>query len=343
MKPTPNDGRHPRERGAIAAFTGIVLMTLVGMTVVGVDLGRLAFTATEVQAVAEVAATGYARSWLNTLASGGSTNDATHAGEAMQVIDGNNINGDAAESANIQGYERGRYEFTTNGPFVPGGSPENAVRATATETVTNFFGALFGTPETTVTKTAVATLTCGSRARTLPLAVGDCQFEGFDGPEDCDDLPSLTQQNVHVDDSCWTSLSTTDPANANDISDYISAICGLGGTTPPPPVSEGQDIRVAEGGMASVCQTVRDCFDAGVTEFIVPVVACEGASATTVCAAKGSGSLTINGFARIVLSARPACTGSPKTIPLQAFCNTDPTDGVGGNCDFGNFKVAMVE
>ena len=147
MKTMPDHDRHPRERGAILAFTGIVLMTLVGMTVVGVDIGRLAFTATEVQTVAEVAATGYARSWLNGLAAGDDPSDATCAAEALQVVDGNSIDGQAAAPGNIEGYERGFFDFDTHGPFsasVPGGETANAVRATATTTVSNFFGALFG-------------------------------------------------------------------------------------------------------------------------------------------------------------------------------------------------------
>jgi hypothetical protein len=51
----------------------------------------------------------------------------------------------------------------------------------------------------------------------------------------------------------------------------------------------------------------------------------------------------ISGFAKIVLTSRPVATGNPKYIPLASFCNTDPTEGSGGNCSFGNFKVAMVQ
>lgn len=339
----PRERKH--EKGAILAFTGIVLLTLVGMTVVGVDLGRLAFTASEVQTVAEVAATGYANAWLADLPSGGECQEGTnspYAARTLEVVSGNSIDGDPADAANIEAYECGHYNFDSGRPrFTRGGEPANAVRATATATVTNFFASLFGNSETTVQKMAVATLTCGDRARTLPLAIGDCQFDAFEGPEDCADLPTLTQQNVHVDDSCWTSLHPSDPANTNTIRGYIETICGTN-NTPPPPVQKGQEILVSEGQKTPLCQAVRACYNAGIREFTVPVVRCEAAS--TVCAAQHSGSLTVVGFARIELAdPGPNCSGNPKFIPLHAFCATDPTEGVGGSCDFGLFKVVMAD
>ena len=119
----------------ILAFTGIALLTLVGMTVVGVDLGRLAFTATEVQAVAEVAATGYAHAWIKgTTTNGTDPGDGTCQTEALTVVDANRIDGKVANAGNIESYERGFYDYDTSGPFttaVPNGESSNAVRATA--------------------------------------------------------------------------------------------------------------------------------------------------------------------------------------------------------------------
>jgi hypothetical protein len=340
MKPMPNRDRHPRERGAILAFTGIILMTLVGMTVVGVDLGRVAFTATEVQTVAEVAATGYAHSWLQGLATSGDPGDGTCAAEALQVVDGNSIDGQLASASNIEGYERGFYNFDTNGPFsgaVPGGETANAVRATATDTINNFFGAIFGTPQTTVRKTAVASLTCGSRAQTLPLIVQDCQFGGFDGPDDCPNLPQLSQQNIARDNSCWTSLGSSS-ANTNDIRALIDAQCcatgpGTCNLANYPTVREGQDVTVMNG-QSVLITSLQRCWDNGFREFVVPITPCG-----TMC----NQTNRISGFAAIRLLARPIAQGANSQFTLASFCNTDPTQGVGGNCDFGNFKVAMVE
>jgi len=334
----------PHERGAILAFTGMALLTLIGLTVVGVDLGRLAFTATEVQTVAEVAATGYAHAWLKGAASpAGDPGDTACAAEALPVVGGNRIDAATATASNIESYERGFYDFDTGGPFttaVPGGETPNAVRATATATVDNFFASVIGAAQSTVRKDAVATLTCGSRAAPLPLAVQDCQFEAFDGPEDCSELPELTEQTINVDNACWAA-----PLDASfDIVPWINAICGLNGQTETPPsVQEGETINVSEGNHTSACQAVRDCWDVGIKEFTVAIVPCFDETGDVQCASHGSGNLPVTGFARIELSSRPICTGTPKTFTLHSFCNAAPTDGVGGNCSFGNFKVAMVE
>jgi len=343
MKPMTNRQKTPpRERGAILAFTGIALLTLVGMTVVGVDLGRLAFTATEVQGVAEVAATGYAHAWLQGASTGGDPGDGACAADALTVVDGNRIDAQQATAANIERYERGFYDYDTDGPFtaaVPAGETANAVRATATATVSNFFAALFGAPQSTVRKTAVATLTCGSRAQPLPIVVQDCQFGGFDGPEDCPDLPTITEQNIHEENSCWTSLMTDASASASRIVDMIAQQCCPAGpgncTLPPdyPTVSEGQDIQVING-QSSALKALQTCWDNGFREFLVPV---------TPCGTPCNQSNQVSGFANITLTERPIATGSPKYFSLSSFCNaSDDLEGQGGNC-LGAFKVGMVE
>jgi hypothetical protein len=333
--------KRSRQRGAILAFTGIALLTLLGMTVVGVDLGRLAFTATEVQTVAEVAATGYAHAWLKGESSPtGDPGDGACATDAMTVIDGNRIDGRRAARANIEGYERGFYNFSTNGPFttaIPAGESPNAVRATATATVDNFFASLLGSSRSTVRKNAVATITCGNRAQPLPIMVQDCQFGGFDSPDDCADLPRLTQQNIHEEDSCWTSLSS-ESANAASIRDLIAAQCCPGGGScdlPPgyPEVSEGQVVSVINGQATTLVKAMQDCWDNGHRNFVVPI---------TPCGTPCNQSNTISGFANIELTARPVAQGPSKYVSLGSFCNSKQLEGRGGKC-FGVFKVAMVE
>jgi hypothetical protein len=342
MNPVTNrQDAHPRERGSILAFTGIALLTLVGMTVVGVDLGRLAFTATEVQAVAEVAATGYAHAWLRGLSTGTDPGDGTCAAEALTVVDGNRIDTKKAAAKNIEGYERGFYDFDTDGPFttaVPAGQSANAVRATGTATVNNFFAALFAAPKSTVRKTAVATLTCGTRAQPFPMIIQDCLFGGFDGPEDCPNLPALTQQNVHEEDSCFTSLSGSS-ASTGRISDLIAQACCPGGPgtcdlpADYPSVSQGEDVKVING-QSSMLKALQTCWDNGYREFLVPITPCGAACNQT---------NVISGFANMTLSERPVASGSPKYVALSSFCNaSDEVDGRGGNC-YGAFKVAMVE
>jgi len=321
----------------------MALLTLVGMTVVGVDLGRLAFTATEVQTVAEVAATGYAHAWLEGVKNGGSDpGDGACAADALKVVRGNRIDAKQAAIANIEGYERGFYDPDTSGPFttgVPAGETANAVRATATTTVDNFFASVFGAPKSVIRKTAVATVTCGNRAQPLPLVVQDCSFGGFDGPEDCPGLQQLTQQNVHEENTCWTSLSDDQSANTSVIGDLIAAHCCAAGPgncpLPPgyPKVSEGDAIRVMNG-QSSLLKAMQQCWDDGFREFLVPI---------TPCGTPCNQANQVSGFANIVLTTRPVATGNPKSLSLASFCNANPEiEGWGGKC-LGDYKVAMVE
>lgn len=356
-----------RERGAILAFTGMALLTLVGMTVVGVDLARLAFTATEVQTVAEVAATAYAREWINQnqqgLTGACTGNPVDPCGTAaLQVIDGNRINGQQATNTNIASYELGAYDFASFGPFRPGatstgGQDVPAVRANATATVNNFFAAMVGAPTSVVTKSAVATLTCRSDEAPIPLAVGDCAFGGFDGPEDCEDLPLLSQQNVHLDNSCWTNLGNgPSGVPASTIRNWIHAACGLSDGPNPPTVSVGDTVDVNTGGKVPGCTALQDCWDAGLKTFIVPVIPCVGGVVACESSAQRT---TISGFAKIELSSRPICSPSEgtcmcagnvpcppaenKCVQLHAICASNPGGGGGGNCSFGLMSVAMVE
>src|SRR5262245_16443309 len=46
-----------RERGQALAFVGIAMMLFVALAVIGIDVGRLAFTAAETQSIADAAAT----------------------------------------------------------------------------------------------------------------------------------------------------------------------------------------------------------------------------------------------------------------------------------------------
>jgi hypothetical protein len=320
----------------------MALLTLVGMTVVGVDLGRLAFTATEVQTVAEVAATGYAHAWLQGVKNGGDPGDGACAADALRVVRGNRIDTKQAANANIERYERGFFDPDTDGPFttaVPAGKTANAVRATATTTVDNFFASVFGTPKSVVRKTAVATVTCGNRTRPLPIIVQDCSFGGFDGPEDCASLPQLTQQTVHDENTCWTSLGSAS-ASSNNVRDLIMAQCCPAGPgncmLPPdyPEVSEGQDVSVMNGQATTLLMAMQDCWDAGFREFVVPITPCG-----TPCTQTNE----VSGFANIVLTARPVTKGKSKYISLSSFCNSNPEiQGWGGTCR-GDYKVAMVE
>jgi hypothetical protein len=232
------------ERGAILAFTGIAVMTLVAMAVVGVDLGRLAFTATEVQTVAESAATAYAVAMQR--------DRPNPASDAYQVVAGNSIDGTAATPTNIASFEVGNYSAATQ-TFVPGAEPNNAVRATGTATVNNFFAAIVGDTQSTVQKTATAAIGCPTHGRmVLPIVVGECEFAAFESSNDCSDLPELFQQPG--DNSCWSTLLQNPGGGAETTKSYLPTTCchdgECGGGVPAPSVSIG-DVLYHQNGQAN--------------------------------------------------------------------------------------------
>src|SRR5207244_2741984 len=76
--------RSRRQRGAVLVTVGVALLTFLAMAAVGVDLAHLAFTATEVQSVAEVAATAGAEALIN----GGNVVAEAQTVAARNMVDG---------------------------------------------------------------------------------------------------------------------------------------------------------------------------------------------------------------------------------------------------------------
>jgi hypothetical protein len=335
MAPTPR--ARTGQRGAIAALTGILLLTLVGMTVVGVDVGRVAFTATEVQTVAEVGALGYARAMLRNQVAGSAVRNP--ASDALEVVSGNSIDGQAASASNIASYTTGTWNFTTRS-FTAGGTDPNAVEATGVATVENLFAALpvFSSPTSTVTKTATAAVSCPDVAHVFPLAVGDCSlFDPFRSSDDCDDLPELFQQPR--DNSCWTTLFDGG-GGAGAISNMLPAACcqggNCGGGQTSPLVGIGTTINLFNGQMNSLMHIMEDCIEhEGLTEFVVPIVECDNGVLNC------SGSAEVIGFASLRFT-RVVDQGRDKLFDMEFFCNDEaPVQGQGGEC-LGTETVALV-
>lgn len=343
MNPMTNRDRHARERGAIAAFAGIILMTLVGMTVVGVDLGRLAFTASEVQTIADAGANAYAKCWLIDGANPGAcATPGARETKALEVVAGNLVDGSAAETANVS-FTEGTWDYDTSTFGGPGAEGEQAVRADGTATVSNFFASLFGAPETTVEKSAIAAFSCPSGARPFPIAVGDCMFEDFQSSGDCSDLPRLFQQPR--DNSCWTSFTS----QGGNISDFLPPACcqggNCGGGEPSPSIGVGTEIDLDNGQINVLNHIMEDCVELclddpskcdALTKFVIPIVECNADLLNC------SGSSTVVGFASIQI-VDVLDQGKDKALVLSAFCNTDAAvEGSGGEC-LGTENVALVQ
>jgi len=319
-----------RQRGAALATVGIFMIVIAGMAVLGVDVGRLAYTATEMQVVADAGAVAYAKTMLEN-----EVNDQNESPfvAADGVVEVNSIDGKSASNAAVE-YAVGRFNFDAR-EFRPGGFPANAVRATGSATVENIFAAMFGSDESTVERTAVAAFGGAGEGRpALPLALGDCYFKRFERSDNCSDLPRLTQVPDNTDNSCWTSLRPTG-ANTNEIVDLLPAECCAGGTcgggSPGPLVSVGDDINVVNGSLTKILQILGDCVDKGIDEYVIPIVEC----------GKCNKRAPVVGFATVHLT--EVHTKKGKSIDVDALCRTSGEGGApGGGGNYGLKTLALV-
>jgi len=305
------------ERGAILAFTAIAMVAFLSFAVVGIDLARLAFTATEAQMVADAAATAGASALFE---------NRSAVAQAQIVALQNTIDGRPA-SLGGDAIEIGHYEFATHS-FVAGLTPHNAVRATAQSRISNFIAAILGTPSTVVSKSAVAAAGgVGSDNPVLPITVGECHFDDFQNSMSCADLPTLKQVPNTSENSAWTSLSVTS-SSTDGVRDYLPTSCGGLGLSAPT-LRTGDLISVSGGQNATLLKIIASCVSDGMKDYVIPVVPCGSYSKPVV----------VRGFASIHVDSVKT-TGNKKGINLTTICRT--TRGPVTGESFGTTSVAMV-
>jgi len=309
----PKGRRH--QRGAALAMTGIAMVMIAAMAVIGVDVGHVAFTANEVQALADLSATSYATTLAANLDDGTARDPVA---ETESVVTLNSVGSAPATMDNIASLDPGNYDPATR-QFQAGGTPVNAVRATAVATVPNFFAGIFGDPESTVTRQAIAALTPPGKAPVLPLAIGECFWDIFQNTGDCALLPHFTLVPETIDNSCWTGL-LDGSASASTIAGIIRVYCGLASGTPSR-VGVGDDITLINGKLTPVLRAVQDCLDAGVNEFTVPVIPCNQCNQTGEVLSFAT--ITVSG---VVSTGAAASTG----IYADSVCSVDPPGATGG-------------
>ncbi len=323
MKGTKKNDAGRRQRGSTLAAFVVTAAALFALTAVGLDTGRLATVATEVQTVADTAASAGARALL-----AGATTSAARA-QAQSVVAQNRVNGATAvvQAAQLQ---VGSYNQQT-GAFINGGMPAMAMRATPSVPVQNLFAGILGSSfrTTTVTKTATAaSVGLGQGQPTLPLALGDCHFPSiascFNTPG-C--LPSLTQSPNTSNNTGWTAF-LDDASSAPNISKYMPAACG--GTVAPPPITVGTSISLNNGQIASVLSRVDDCVKKGINTFLIPIVACGG---------NFNQSSQVTGFATVVVT-QVQVHGNPKGLDLSAIFQAVAGPPGGGN--FGTYTIRIL-
>lgn len=308
------------------------MIVLAGMAVVGVDVGRLAYTATETQVVADAGAVAYAKTMLDNEVY---DREDSPFSAADQVVADNSIDGKSASGAKIE-YAVGKFDFDTR-EFRPGGFPANAVRATGAATIDNIFAGLFGDENSTVERLAVAAFGGAGQARpTLPVALGDCFFKRYERSDNCSDLPKLRQVPDGTDNSCWTSLRPTG-ASASEVIELLPEACckggKCGGGKPSPLVSVGDQINVVNGQATSILQILADCVDQGLDEYVIPIVEC----------GKCNQVAPVVGFATLTLT-RVADTGKNKGLDVDALCRSEGEGGApGGGGNYGLKTLALVK
>ena len=308
------EARRKGERGVALVAFAVSMGVLFGLSAVAIDLGRIAMVANETQNVADIAATAGAVNLLNGGNSAGAIND------AQAVVGQNRLAGATAtiDAANIQ---VGQYNPQTN--KFTNANPPDAVQVTKSTTVQNLFAGIFGSSfvNSTVTRSATAGFTGpGQGQPTLPLVIGDCDFGALKRCTlDPTCLPTLTQAPATSNNTGWI----------KDDSPYYPAGCGGPAS---PPIVKVDDVLTLTGGQVSgqQLQSVKDCFDKGITQFTVPIVSCAKSNF--------NGDATVTGFATIVVTAVHVPPDNPKGLDVKAVFQ-EATGSGGGAYGTGKMRL----
>jgi len=243
------------QRGQALLGFVIGILAMVGLAAGAIDISRHAFTATELQNVVDAAASAAAKAAGNS----GSAYSA-----AQFIGSRNRVNGSAV-SFSSGDVVVGRYN---SGSFTPGGTPSNAVRVTASTTLTNILAGAIGYPTSTISRSATATIVAlGGGIATLPIALGEEYWMNcitYGCPQPVLILVPSTQDNAG-----WTTFFTN--TNTTNIRSYIPSPCG-GGTTAPF-IKVGDEINLGNGQNQSVFNDII-CLvcNHNMNHFLVPVV-----------------------------------------------------------------------
>jgi Flp pilus assembly protein TadG len=351
MRSRPVVPAHRRnQRGIALAYFGVAMLTLVSFAVIGIDIARLGFTASEVQSVADAAALAAA------LAK--SQNSTDPVAQAALVAQQNKVDGDATDVGAgevVESITPGFWDFDT-GTFTASTWDDpvaNAAKAHATKTVDNFIAAAIGAPQSSVTRESIAAIGGACDGRPLmPMAVGDCFFEQFaqgdpEDPNRCSSLPRVQMANDLVDSACFTSLGSSS-ASASQARAYLPPTCcqggNCGGGQSPPLVSIGEHINIMNGQATSVYQVIGDCLQDGLKEWDVPLVKCNqhgGCPNGAADCVKCNQQMEVTGFAHIVLDMVKS-NGNPKFIKFHSICKTTPSSSPGCH-NSSSFGLAIVK
>jgi hypothetical protein len=311
------------ERGIGLVVTALSLIAFCSLVAVGIDVGRITFTASEVQSVADIAALTGARALLD---------GRPPLADATALLGANTIDSRVASVAATTSVQTGSVDGS--GTFTAGGgAAANAIKATSVARVTNLFAGIFGAANgaTTVTKTATAVIATTANGRpNLPLALsGDC-FTNFNCT--AGNCPTL---NTQSNNAGWTGL--TSGHSKPNAEQYIPAPCG-GGTTAPI-INVGDTLNATNGTVTALFQDVDClvCTHGNSGPFLVPVV-------NKTCTSGFTGDFSVKGFATVVVDAGTYCAAGhdKKSVPLLSVRHVDTPGSVGGCTTCGTGFVRLI-
>ena len=309
------------QRGQAAVLMALWLTgAFFALTVVGIDVGHLGTSATELQTVADIAAAAGARNLLK----GGSASTAKS--DATSVVAKNKVDGQSftmsAVDVHVGTYIGGAFTETSINP--------SAVRATPSVTVNNVVAGLVGMKTSTIQKEAIASFQGVSKAApTLPIVLGDCFFPEIDqcfGTDSC--LPKDTKFPKDSEPrTAWTSF--TGGQATGDIDQWMAASCGGGGKTIPS-YSVGDTITIV-GGIHNSDTHKLDClYNSGQRQFMVPVVQCNSTGTNLIG--------TVSGFATLVIDN----ADNNKGVDFHVISQEIDAPLAGGCAKCGSGKMMLV-
>lgn len=305
------------QEGIAVPLVAVTLVAIIALASVGVDTGRVAMVATEVQTAAEVAATA---ATIN-LADGGNPQTG-----ANQALGHNTVNGAPATQATLV-LEQGHFDPSYN--FTAGGLPTNAVRARVTTVLNNILLGAIGVPVSTITREAIATFGgLGAGTPTLPIVLGECHFNPNCMDQSC--MPYLSQVPSPSDNSGWTGFFET--ASNNTILSYMPAAPGCSGGGRVQPIKVGDIINLNNGQTTPLLNAVKCAVDSGIRIFTIPIVP---------CGHQYNQSAAVRGFAKIEVDSVRS-SGNPKGIWLHGIWEGQQPGPPGGGL-FGLNAVSLVK
>ncbi len=262
------------QRGQSLPLLAIGMLAMVGIGAGAVDIGRHAFTATELQNLADSGASAAAKaagaSYYCTTGLGGqcipnSTSDNAAALAAAQAMAQRNVVNGEVTPFDASDVQIGSFSA---GNFTAGGQPTNAVRATARKSIQNIVAGMFGFHTSTITRTATATMVAlGGGIPTLPIAIGKSYWQNcivYGCPQ-----PQLILVPDGVDNAGWTGFFEND-ASQNTVRGFVPSPCGGGDTRPF--VNVGDFIKLGNGQGTALDAVKCLVCSQNQNAFLVPVV-----------------------------------------------------------------------